>query len=755
MNNFNVDFLPLKDCDLFVNHLSSVISGDITPDERIMKMYPAAAYTIKQEFEIDPSKTTQNVAALREYAKLYLRAWDIFNGLGLPDMPEPDRFLSNEIERIREQVVEKDKAGEVVRVRFQRLADIISKRLRFAYLSKFGEFLLYDSKNGTWRDGAEDKIASVVKEILGDACTVHYITEITTLIRVGSLTSLDEFGKVPDGLINMQNGVFDWKNHKLIPHSPEYHFRWVLPFRYNRHVRRSRFFKVLEEIFADDLRKALSTMEVFAWIFIPGYPIQKAVTFFGTGNNGKSTIMDVLSEFIGRENTSSTPLQTLCMNRFAIPGLRGKLGNIAGDVSDATLLDTGVFKNLTGDRYVEGEIKGLQNRPLFPNTAKMLFGFNRLPFSRDNSVAYYRRFFLIECVQSFEGKAVKDLVSKITGESDLQDIFNVVTNIFLPVLAKNMEFTFSEKAETVMERYNLNSNPALAYINEQLEPEPNGIMPSNALYSDFVRWCETRGISPVASHSFGLTLTRYSGLDVHHKQKQEDGVRNYYYIGIRKKQPDENETDGGNSDYNIGDMNKSTYATISSLRTFADAVEYYVHEYLGGGGAYSSYAFQYLRNSSKVNYISKEKAYALQAAPHDDHLQTSENTGSKSPAYAFEKKPDSLSSFDPETTFEAPKKSEDSQPEPTESDVQSEKPEKKPFSISDGDMIKDQLLAMGYLLDPSQTGLSIFGQKYTLSIRTPKHESMEKLLYIMSKSGFEQQNTGAMGYLFFSKDVIP
>jgi P4 family phage/plasmid primase-like protien len=482
------------------------------------------------------------------------------------------------------------------------LATKLASRYTFTYRPKFNEFLCYDPEDGIDKNGATEFISQKVRKILGEVSTTHIVNEIVAYIRDVSLITEEEFNYPPE-LINLKNGVLNWKELRLLPHSPKYHFRTVLPFSYNVHARKSSFFKALEEITKDDLEKALKIMEVFAWMFVPGYPIQKAVAFFGPGNNGKSVILNFLIALLGKENTSSTPLQTICNNRFSVPGLRGKLANIAGDVSDATLYDTSIFKQLTGGDEVEGEIKGLQRRPKFTNSAKMLFAFNRLPNTWDQSRAYYRRFELIEFIQDFSQREDRNLIKKITREEDLQAVFNLIVEIFLPILSSRLEFLNQESTEETAKRYRLNSNPSLAFIEEMLEPNPDCEIEGRELYNSFMNWCKKNGISPVSSESFGRTLIKYSEMAIHHKQKQKDGVRSYYYSGIQIKELDP-------------EIEKSAYVQDDgekNLRTFTEALNYYLETYHQKQSAYGSYVFYTLGTCSREYNRRVQKTYATYA----------------------------------------------------------------------------------------------------------------------------------------------
>jgi Predicted ATPase len=51
--------------------------------------------------------------------------------------------------------------------------------------------------------------------------------------------------------------------------------------------------------------------EVFGWCLLKDYRFQDAVMCVGSGANGKSTLLEVLKAFLGRDNIANIPLQYL------------------------------------------------------------------------------------------------------------------------------------------------------------------------------------------------------------------------------------------------------------------------------------------------------------------------------------------------------------------------------------------------------------------------------------------------------------
>lgn len=508
--------------DEFEKRLQFLTEGRSKKFSEVLSQYSAVAITLHQAKEID---------RLRGIQSKLVRVYDIYSGYDQPD-PAPE-LVEGWMESVREEVINKNEVDR------QKLAQEINEEYGFANLNGV-EFLRYDDAEGYWKPDAELFIGKIVRHVLPDESTQHIVNEVCHWIKdYRLLANPSEFEKVPDGLINMPRGVFNIRTGKLEPHNPDYHFRYVLPFNYNHRARKSKFMKVLSEITEDDPRKAVRVLEMFAWVLIPGYPIQKAIALYGNGNNGKSVILGVLSAFVGSLNVSGVTMQQLCDNRFAAANLRGALANISGDVGAGALLDTSQFKQATGGDRIDAEKKGVQEPLRFWNTAKMIFSFNTLPRTRDTTNAYFRRFELIELVQDFEGREDKKLLSKLTTEDELQSIFNTVSSVFLPALLDKLEFEFGKKADEIRTNYELNANSALAFIDERIAPNSIGQILSQDLYAKYTEWCKEKGVVALSEESFGSALIKLSGIEgVFKSRKQENGVRKNYYVGISLTTPE-------------------------------------------------------------------------------------------------------------------------------------------------------------------------------------------------------------------------
>ena len=141
--------------------------------------------------------------------------------------------------------------------------------------------------------------------------------------------------------------------------------------------------------------------------------LQKAFILYGsTARNGKSTLINIISELIGNENIGTVPFREISKNKFAGAGIKGKLLNVGSEMTDEFIEDVSNFKMyITGDE-VEIEEKFKPRQKIKPY-AKFIFSANELPTVADKTDGFYRRLQIIPLEYSFTDKDRKsfDFVS--------------------------------------------------------------------------------------------------------------------------------------------------------------------------------------------------------------------------------------------------------------------------------------------------------------------------------------------------------
>jgi putative DNA primase/helicase len=207
---------------------------------------------------------------------------------------------------------------------------------------------LYRYHDGVYRRYAERYIAQRVKALLvGAELAAKWSTtraqEVVAYIAV-DVPDLDETPSLQ--LLNLQNGLYDLQQRKLVDWTPTFRSSIQLPIRYDPDAPATVWETFERQVLPEDCKGLM--FKLAAWLMLPHKHIQKAVLLLGEGGNGKSTLLSALRAFVGKAHTKSIPLQKLEVDRFSVIRLLGKLVNICPDLPSTYLETTSVFKALTG-----------------------------------------------------------------------------------------------------------------------------------------------------------------------------------------------------------------------------------------------------------------------------------------------------------------------------------------------------------------------------------------------------------------------
>lgn len=402
------------------------------------------------------------------------------------------------------------------------LADVIMKEYKFITFDDNEEVYYYE--NGVYQPGGKNLILQVAQAKLGKYATMSRKNETFSFIKVETLTSRNSVDK-DWNIINLKNGLYDLNEDNFKPHTPSLLSTVQIPVDYDESAKCSMIDKFLSEIVSQEHIPSL--LEWIGYSMIPINKMQKAVMLLGSGSNGKSVFLNLLTEFIGIKNTSGESLQDLETDRFSKANLYGKLLNICPDISDSKIYDNSQFKVLTGnEKQIKGEKKG-QQAFYFDNTARLIFSANDLPPVKNAGYAYYRRWMLFEFPNKFEGKnADRNLIDKLTTEEELSGLLNKAIKA-LKKLLENGEFSYHKTIEEVERMYRLKSDSVAAFADECVMMSMDNT--SKALvYNAYVNWCVKNGEKPKPNNKFGERFTKLG----YHTIRESTGDRQYLWEGI-------------------------------------------------------------------------------------------------------------------------------------------------------------------------------------------------------------------------------
>jgi putative DNA primase/helicase len=282
-----------------------------------------------------------------------------------------------------------------------------------------------------------------------------------------------------------------------------YMFQFQVPHDYDPKIRDCpaihRFFQ--QVVHKNDVQ---AVYELFAYCLFRSNPYQKAFMLVGSGSNGKSTLLSLLNEFIGPDNSCNVEFQEFDENRFSKSRLYNKHVNFFADLPQRALKGTGIFKSITGGDFVEGE-KKFKDSFSFRPFAKLVFSANMVPRSEDDTDAFYRRWVIINFPNQFEGKKIDPyLLPKLTSEPEMQGLLFRCMSI-LPKLLK-MGFTARYTTGEMRKMYTRLSDPVGNFIDERINIQSEKWVSKKELFDRFIKYCRKGNYPIVSEKTFSKAL---------------------------------------------------------------------------------------------------------------------------------------------------------------------------------------------------------------------------------------------------------
>jgi putative DNA primase/helicase len=304
-------------------------------------------------------------------------------------------------------------------------------------------------------------------------------------------------------IINFQNGLYNLLDDSFKPHTPKYYSTVQIMAAYREEAKCPHYLSFLESALHDEEIHLMQ--EILGYFLIPVNKAQKSFVFVGAANAGKSTLLSVVQEILlGSENVSNISWQSLG-DRFNKAELFGKLANIFADLPTKNIDDNGLFKALTGEDYITGERKNKDPFSFRPY-ARLLFSCNDIPRNYgDRSEGFYRRLIIIRFDKPVpKNKRDPNLREKLAVERDGILMWSLAG--LKRLIANSYEFSETDRTRAELQRYRVESNSALSFVEEYCELAEDGVAVRDDLYSKYKEYCSNAGMKPLSQGNFNKEI---------------------------------------------------------------------------------------------------------------------------------------------------------------------------------------------------------------------------------------------------------
>lgn len=356
-------------------------------------------------------------------------------------------------------------------------------------------------ENGVYKKD-EKSISRKVIELVPDA-TIHFRNEVYQYLL---LTAKEKEVNRESGIINFKNGLYSIKNQKLYEHTPKFFSINQIDTNLNLQAKKVQAIDdVLNRLSSDIPERKQTILEMIGYSMTTSIKLQKAFILYGpTARNGKSTLLNLIRELIGRKNIGEVSFQDLNTKQFAGIGIKGKILNIGDEMTDDYIKDVSRFKMwVTGDD-LEVEEKFKPRQKIKPY-AKFIFNANKLPKVADKTDGFYRRLQLIPLETSFTNKdANKFNFSELTTKEALEYLAKISLEAYL-----NMEEDFANNKESQNEvnKYKNVNNNVLSFLEDKdyirtfIEANTT-TKKAMEVYSYYQKFCKENGDVAIGRNAF-------------------------------------------------------------------------------------------------------------------------------------------------------------------------------------------------------------------------------------------------------------
>jgi len=401
-------------------------------------------------------------------------------------------------------VEEKRDGTEITKLNREQLFYFITEKIfknRYFSIVDTEDFYVYDEKSGIYKKITDAELKNIFYIILRKKSHKNIINETLEWIKYNKILKREELN-IPKNKICLKNGIFNLKTYEIEEFNPEYHFFNQINVNYNPDAECKKIKEVLKLNLPDEKdRNAL--FELIGYCLLPDNPLQKFFIFEGSGQEGKSKIIELIIKFLGKENTTAIPFQDLSNDKnYCRSKLFGKMLCFFADIPSKELYDMSFIKSIVGEDTVTA--RSIYGKPFdFKFTGKMLYSANQLPQIPEDNTAIWRRIHMFLFRHKIpDDKKDPDIIDKITTPEELSGLFNEALKR-LKILLERKEFSNSMTQEQIRELYLMKSDSVYNFILNCIEDaDINNYVTKKQLYSSYISYCSETNKKTIGEKRF-------------------------------------------------------------------------------------------------------------------------------------------------------------------------------------------------------------------------------------------------------------
>ena len=393
------------------------------------------------------------------------------------------------------------------------------------------ETIFYQNQFYQYTDGYYKPISFMAMEkhiskVLRKKISKNRLSEQMKLIEV-------ELGipQIPqnDNICCFKNGTFLLDQNKLVDYSPDYLQFNKYPFDYDPSAVCPNFLKFLDQILNHNKPLINFIQQILGYCLSWDVSHQVMFFFYGDGENGKSTLLEVFREIAGHNYTVEHRLE-IFNNQRETHLLLGKKLLLAGEMSENEIIEAEQLKSAISGETITSNPKYLKPF-MFKSKLKIIVTTNHFPFFKDKSLGMKRRVIVVpfNAMIPTHQKKLNFFQQKL--EPELPGIFNFALAGFRKL--QKGKLVVPRAVKKLSETKFINRDTLSEFVYQKCGLGSAYTVDVALFYSMYLKFCKTNGSKPLPKHIVGRKLRT---IDPSIKRKQRTTKKKNdtpYYIGIK------------------------------------------------------------------------------------------------------------------------------------------------------------------------------------------------------------------------------
>ena len=323
--------------------------------------------------------------------------------------------------------------------------------------------------------------------------------------------------------LNCASGTIDLKSGALRPHDSSDHITKLAPSAYELQAACPNWQKFLCDICADDAQTIGFIRRALGYAITGDCRENALLIFYGSGANGKSTLLDIVSHILGDYalRIEAKTLLARDSDRISndIARLRGARFVMASETGNGRRLDEEKVKALTGDSRLTGEFKYGEAFD-FDRTFTLFLATNHRPEIKGTDDGIWRRVYLVPfAVRFWNPDKGETGPAPLRQDKGLLEKLKAERAAILAWLVQGCIEWQSEglnappKVLAATAEYRAESDVIGRFLSERCILGATYSVQAGPIYEAFSSWCKTNGEKEITAKDFGIALKERDGIN--------------------------------------------------------------------------------------------------------------------------------------------------------------------------------------------------------------------------------------------------